>query len=128
MKYFIDNNSNLANYNQLMNQIKEKIYNHELKENDQLPSIRLLAKELSIAIITVKRAYDELEKEGFVESRQGKGCFVKKQFLPQLLEDKKMELQNELIETINEYKKYGITQEDVLVVLKNIEEGENHGR
>ena len=55
MRYFIDNNSNLANYSQLMNQIKEKIYNHELKENDQLPSIRLLAKELHIAIITVRR-------------------------------------------------------------------------
>lgn len=128
MRYFIDNNSNLANYSQLMNQIKEKIYNHELKENDQLPSIRLLAKELHIAIITVKRAYDELEKEGFVESRQGKGCFVKKQFLPQLLEDKKNELQNELIKIIDEYKKYGITQEDVSTIFKIIEKRENYGK
>lgn len=128
MGYFIDNNSNLANYIQLMNQIKEKIYNHELKENDQLPSIRLLAKDLSIAIITVKRTYDELEKEGFVESRQGKGCFVKKLEITKLLENKKEELRTTLQSTISEFKKYGLTEEDIQEILQEISEGEDNGR
>lgn len=63
-------------YEQLQNQIKEMVLSGKLKSHEQLPSIRLMAKDLKVGIITVKRAYEELEKEGIVVNLQGRGCFV----------------------------------------------------
>ena len=63
-------------YEQLQNQIKEMVLNGNLKSHEQLPSIRLMAKDLKVGIITVKRAYEELEKEGIIINLQGRGCFV----------------------------------------------------
>jgi GntR family transcriptional regulator len=63
-------------YEQIQNQIKEMVLSGNLKSKEQLPSIRLMAKDLKVGIITVKRAYEELEKEGIVVSLQGRGCFV----------------------------------------------------
>jgi len=63
-------------YEQIQNQIKEMVLSGKLKSEEQLPSIRLMAKDLKVGIITVKRAYEELEKEGIVVNRQGLGCFV----------------------------------------------------
>ena len=73
----IDYKSRTPIYEQIMDQIKAQIMNGELKEGDALPSMRLLAKELRISIITTKRAYEELEREGYIESYTGKGSFVK---------------------------------------------------
>ncbi|SJZ91586.1 GntR family transcriptional regulator [Anaerorhabdus furcosa] len=116
----IDEKSNLANYLQLMNQIKEKIFLGELTINDQLPSIRVLAKDLNIAIITVKRAYDELEKEGFIETRQGKGCFVKKLHLDQLKEKKLLEIEKNLNEIIHDAKQFGLSDLEITNLIKKI--------
>ncbi|MCB2350139.1 GntR family transcriptional regulator [Clostridium estertheticum] len=63
-------------YEQIQNQIKEMVLSGNIKSKDQLPSIRLMAKDLKVGIITVKRAYEELEKEGIVINLQGRGCFV----------------------------------------------------
>ncbi|MGH4118691.1 GntR family transcriptional regulator [Clostridium sp.] len=63
-------------YEQIQNQIKEMVLSGNLKSKEQLPSIRLMAKDLKVGIITVKRAYEELEKEGMVVNLQGRGCFV----------------------------------------------------
>lgn len=63
-------------YEQIQNQIKEMVLSGKLKSQQQLPSIRLMAKDLKVGIITVKRAYDELEKDGVVITLQGRGCFV----------------------------------------------------
>jgi GntR family transcriptional regulator len=63
-------------YEQIQNQIKEMVLNGNVKSKEQLPSIRLMAKDLKVGIITVKRAYEELEKEGIVITLQGRGCFV----------------------------------------------------
>lgn len=63
-------------YEQIQNQIKEMVLKGEIKSQEQLPSIRLMAKDLKVGIITVKRAYEELEKEGIVINLQGRGCFV----------------------------------------------------
>ncbi|MBK5240130.1 GntR family transcriptional regulator [Clostridium sp.] len=63
-------------YEQIQNQIKEMVLSGNLKSKEQLPSIRLMAKDLKVGIITVKRAYEELEKEGIVITLQGRGCFV----------------------------------------------------
>lgn len=77
MDIIITNNSEKPIYDQIKEQIKELILKGELKEGDALPSMRLLAKELRISIITTKRAYEELERDGYIESYTGKGSFVK---------------------------------------------------
>lgn len=77
MDIIITNNSDKPIYDQIKEQIKGLILAGKLKEGDALPSMRLLAKELRISIITTKRAYEELEREGYIESYTGRGSFVK---------------------------------------------------
>ena len=76
MNIFINNKSGQPIYEQIYSQIKSSIVSGELKDDELLPSIRNLAKDLHISVITTKRAYDELEREGFVYTVAGKGCFV----------------------------------------------------
>ena len=76
MNILIDNKSGDPIYNQIYSQIRSQIIGGDLKENELLPSIRSLAKDLRISVLTTKRAYDELEKEGFIYTLQGKGCYV----------------------------------------------------
>ncbi|MCI8360418.1 MAG: GntR family transcriptional regulator [Clostridiales bacterium] len=76
MHIFIDNRSGAPIYDQIYAQMKNLIISGELTEDSPLPSIRNLAKDLRISVITTKRAYDELEKEGFIYTVAGKGCFV----------------------------------------------------
>ena len=76
MNIYINNKSGIPIYDQIYSQIKNSIIIGELQENDPLPSIRNLAKDLRISVITTKRAYDELEKEGFIYTIPSKGCFV----------------------------------------------------
>lgn len=76
MTILIDNKSGEPIYNQIYTQIRNQIISGELAENEMLPSIRGLAKDLRISFLTTKRAYDELEKEGFLYTVQGKGCYV----------------------------------------------------
>ena len=77
MNFIISNSSEIPIYEQIKKEIKKAIHNNELKENSLLPSIRSLAKDLLISILTVKKAYDELEEEGYLKTVQGKGSFVK---------------------------------------------------
>lgn len=76
MKILISNSSKLPIYEQIVNSIKEEIINGTLEPNEKLPSIRSLAKDLNISVITTKRAYEELENQGFIETVGGKGCYV----------------------------------------------------
>lgn len=76
MNIFIDVKSNTPIYDQIYSQIKQQIISGELRETEMLPSIRGLAKDLKISFITTKRAYEELEKEGFIYTIQAKGCYV----------------------------------------------------
>lgn len=76
MNIIISNASGMPIYEQIVRQIKGLILSEELKEGDALPSIRLLARDLRISVITTKRAYEELERDGFVTTVPGKGCFV----------------------------------------------------
>lgn len=76
MNIIISNNGGRPIYEQIVDQVKALIIGGTLKEGDMLPSMRLLAKELRISVITTKRAYEELEREGFIVSRTGKGSFV----------------------------------------------------
>lgn len=76
MNILISTLSQTPIYEQIQNQIKEMVLRGKLKPNEQLPSIRLMAKDLKVGIVTVKRAYEELEKEGILVNLQGRGCFV----------------------------------------------------
>ena len=76
MNIIISNQSSQPIYEQIANQVKALIIGGSLKEGDMLPSMRLLAKELRISVITTKRAYEELERDGFIVSQTGKGSFV----------------------------------------------------
>ena len=87
MVVLIDNKSGLPIYDQIYSQIKIQIINGDLKEDEALPSIRNLAKDLRISVITTKRAYDELEKEGFIYTVPSKGCFVAKKNVELLREE-----------------------------------------
>ena len=76
MKLIISNVSGVPIYEQIKQQVKAAILSGELKEEEALPSLRTLAKDLKISVLTVTRAYTELEQEGFVKNVQGRGCFV----------------------------------------------------
>ena len=90
----------------------------ELKEGDLLPSIRGLARDLQISVITTKRAYDELEKEGFIETVQGKGSFVAAQN-KELMKEKKLKIiEEKLVEVVEESKLLGLSYEEIEEMLK----------
>ena len=79
MNIILSNSSDEPIYQQIIAQIKEHIMSGELAAGDALPSMRMLAQQLRISVITTKRAYEELERDGFIENFAGKGCFVKAQ-------------------------------------------------
>lgn len=87
MNIYIDNKTGMPIYDQIYTQIKNQIISGKLAEDEALPSIRNLAKDLKISVITTKRAYEELEREGFIYTLQGKGCFVAKKNVELLREE-----------------------------------------
>lgn len=106
-------NSNLAIYEQIMDQIKVAIINKEIKPGDPLPSIRGLAKDLQISVITTKRAYDELEQEGLIYSVTGKGFYVSEQNTNLLMEKKIALLEKQIAEMVKECKAVGLKVHEV---------------
>ena len=109
MRIIISNSSPDPIYEQVTRQIKGQIISGELKEGDPLPSIRKLAQDLQISVITTKRAYEELQKEGFIDAVEGKGSFVAMQN-KELLREKKMKLVEEkMTEAVEEARLLGIT-------------------
>ena len=117
MRIIISNSSSDPIYEQISKQIKSQIINNELKEGEPLPSIRKLAKELQISVITTKRAYEELEREGFIDTVAGKGSFVARQNR-ELLKEKKMQIVEEkLSEAIFEAKILGISLDELKEML-----------
>lgn len=113
MNIVFSTNSNLAIYEQIIDQIKLAIINEEVKPGDPLPSIRGLAKDLQISVITTKRAYDELEKEGLIYSVTGKGFYVSEQNTKLLMEKKLALLEKQIAELVWECKAVGLTADDV---------------
>ena len=98
MNIIISNNSSIPIYEQIENAIKQAIFSNELKEEEMLPSVRTLANDLKISFLTVKRAYDELEKSGFIKTVQGKGSFISPKNLELIKEEKLKEIQNYISE------------------------------
>lgn len=119
MDILIDNTSKTPIYEQIVNQIKESIMNGTLNEGDALPSMRQLAKDLKVSVITTKRAYEELENDGFTYSVVGKGSFVKEQNIEQIRE-RKLKMLEEMIEDVIQNSKSMNLSKDELLELINI--------
>jgi len=100
-------------YEQIMNQIKKMISNGELKENDVLPSVRALSKDLKISALTVKKAYDNLENEGFTTTIHGKGTYVLATNKEIMLEETKKEIEALLEKAIVKAKQIGISNAEI---------------
>ena len=118
MDIIISNSSDSPIYKQILEQIKRQIIQGTLKEGEMLPSIRNLANELNISVITTKRAYEELEKAGFIESVQGKGSYVAPQNRELIKEQKIKHIENMLSEVIKESKLIGFELEELYEILK----------
>ncbi len=110
-------------YEQIVDQIKTQIRNGELKENDNLPSVRGLSKELKISALTVKKAYDTLETEGFVITVHGKGTYVAATNKERLLEEQRKEVEMDLERAIQKGRRCGISDEDIRSIFEIILEG-----
>lgn len=123
MKIIINSSLMVPIYEQIVEQIKLLIRNGELKENDNLPSVRTLSKELKISALTVKKAYDSLEEEGFTVTIHGKGTYVAAVKAELLLEEQKKELETDLEMAIQKGRRYGISDEDIRSLFELILEG-----
>lgn len=118
MRILISNSSDKPIYDQIVDQMKSLILKGDLIEGEVLPSIRNLAKELQISVITTKRAYEELENEGFIETVRGKGSFVAQEN-KELFKEKKLKLiEEKLEEAVTEANALGLTEEEVIDMVK----------
>lgn len=110
MKIILSNINKIPIYEQLKTQIRDQILDSSLESGHMLPSIRKLARELGVSVITIKRAYDDLESEGYIHTMAGKGSFITSQSIERL-RDKKMELSElELERVIKDLKQLGLTR------------------
>ncbi|OUM98319.1 MAG: GntR family transcriptional regulator [Paenibacillaceae bacterium ZCTH02-B3] len=127
MNILISNSSKEPIYEQIKRQIKESILRGELNEGDPLPSIRQLAKDLHISVITTKRAYDDLEHEGFLVTVVGKGTFVAGQNREFLREKRLRWIEEKLAEVVAESKALGVTLPELIEMLKLLHEDPPNG-
>lgn len=118
MRIIISNASPDPIYEQIVRQIKNQIVAGDLGEGDALPSIRKLAQELQISVITTKRAYEELEREGFINTVGGKGTFVAAQNLEFLREKKMKMVEEKLAQAVDEARVLGIDLKDLNQMLQ----------
>ena len=122
MQIIISNSSKEPIYEQITNQIKSSILKGELQEGTAIPSMRKLAKELQISVITTKRAYEELEKAGFIYSIVGKGSFVAEQNLELIKEKKLKVIEEQLIAVIANSREIGLPFDELQQLLKILNE------
>ncbi len=124
MNIFIDNKSGIPIYDQIYKQIKQMIVSGELKEDDMLPSIRNLAKDLGISVITTKRAYEELEREGFIYTVAAKGCFVATKNIELIREETLKHIEEHMQEIVQLSRACRLTKKDIIDMLDIIMEEE----
>lgn len=118
MNIIISNSAHEPIYEQIAVQIKDSIINSELKEGELLPSIRALARELGISVITTKRAYDELEKDGFITTVPGKGCYVAPQNTELLRESRLKIIEDNLQKAVDAAKSIEIGLDDLKYMIE----------
>ena len=105
-------------YEQIVNQIRDAVIKGEVAAGEGMPSIRVLAKELEVSVITTKRAYEELEKEGVIESRPGRGFYVCEQKNDHLREKQMMNIEIRILELIAECENAGMSIDDIIELVK----------
>ena len=124
MDIILSNSSGKPIYEQITDQVKEQIMNGTLLAGDALPSMRVLARELRISVITTKRAYEELERDGFLENVPGKGCFVAPQNRELLREAQLRRVEDILTQAVDEARKGGIPLEELQELLNLLYQGD----
>lgn len=124
MDIILSNSSGKPIYEQITDQVKEQIMTGALAAGDALPSMRLLAKELRISVITTKRAYEELERDGYIYTVAGKGCFVSEQDLELQKEAGLREIEEHLQAAVDLGRQCGLTLEDLDNMLRVLSEEE----
>ena len=117
MDIIISNSSAEPIYSQIASQIRTMILDGTLKEGDALPSMRLLARDLRISVITTKRAYEELEREGFLTNVPGKGCFVAKRNLELVRESVRRQVEEHLGKAVECARSGGVSRDEVNEIL-----------
>ena len=127
MKLIISNVSGVPIYEQIKQQVKAAILSGELKEEEALPSLRTLAKDLKISVLTVTRAYTELEQEGFVKNVQGRGCFVLGSGSELMKEQLICKVENSLTEAIKAAKIANLSNEELHHLLDILLEANTDG-
>ena len=118
MDIIISNSSGKPIYEQIADQVKEQIMAGALAAGDALPSMRLLAKDLRISVITTTRAYDELEADGFLYTVAGKGCFVAEKNLDLIREQKLKELEDHLDAAVELAAQCGVSAPELMEMLR----------
>ena len=124
MDIILSNTSGKPIYEQITDQVKEQIMTGALAAGDALPSMRLLARELRISVITTKRAYEELEREGFLDNVPGKGCFVAPQNRELLREAQLRQVEERLSQAVDEARKGGFPLSELHQMLDILYEGD----
>ena len=124
MKILISNSSKLPIYEQIVNCIKEAIISGDLESNEKLPSIRSLAKDLNISVITTKRAYEELENQGFIETVGGKGCYVSFFNKELIYEEKLKEIEEKLEEVLSIARSIKLEKSEIQSMIDLLYEGD----
>ena len=117
MNILIDNKNGTPIYDQIYTQIKDQIISGVLSENEMLPSIRGLAKDLRISFITTKRAYEELEKDGFLYTLPGKGCFVAAKNLELLREENLKKIEAHIEEIVKLSASCSLTRDEIIEMI-----------
>ena len=125
MDIILSNSSGKPIYEQITDQVKEQIMAGTLAAGDALPSMRLLARDLRISVITTKRAYEELERDGFLENVPGKGCFVAPQNQELLREARLRKVEDALSQAVEEARKGGLSLEELQEMLNLLYKGDN---
>ena len=124
MVIILSNSSDEPIYQQIVTQIKAQIMGGELAAGEALPSMRMLAQQLRISVITTKRAYEELEKEGFIETIAGKGCYVKAQNTEFLREETIRQTEEILVKACERARMCGLSLEEMKEILELVYGGE----
>ena len=117
MNILIDNKSGAPIYDQIYSQIKSQIINGSLKEDEMLPSIRGLAKDLRISFLTTKRAYEELEKDGFIYTLPGKGCYVAPKNVELLREENLKKIEEHIDEVVRLATSCNLSKKDIIEMI-----------
>ena len=120
MKMIISNSSSIPIYEQIKKSIINQILEEELKEDELLPSIRVLAQDIKISAMTIKKAYDELEKEGYLKSIQGKGTFVAPKNTELAKEQAQKDIEKYIEKIVSISNRFEINENDVIEMFKMI--------